>query len=201
MPGGPVTQGARPVLGLVGSGAGGVEQLRTGFVELAHQRGWSVAVSLTPTAASWLEESGELAKLEAATGLPVRVRPRLPHARSPHPPVTCYAVAPASANTVAKLALGLMDNQALSTVCEAIGGQTVPVVVFPRVNLAHTRQPAWSGHLTALRSAGVHLVYGDDVWPLYEPRAAPSGRPLPWSEILAVVEHATGHGQSAPRGR
>jgi hypothetical protein len=195
-----VTGDGRPVLGIVGSGAGGVENLRTGLVELAHEGGWSIAVSLTPTAASWLEENGELAKLEAATGLPVRVQPRMPHEKSPHPPVTCYVVAPASANTVAKLALGLMDNQALSTVCEAIGGQAVPVVVFPRVNLGHVRQPAWNRHLDALRSAGVHLVYGEHVWPLYEPRAAPSGRPLPWAAILDVVEHVTGHRQPAAGG-
>jgi hypothetical protein len=196
-----MTDTDRPVLGVVGSGAGGVEHLRIGFVELAHERGWSVAVSLTPTAASWLEDNGALAKLEAATELPVRVRPRMPHEQSPHPPVACYVVAPASANTVAKLALGLMDNQALSTVCEAIGGQAVPVVVFPRVNLAHVRQPAWNRHLDALRSAGVHLVYGEDVWPLYEPRAAPSGRPLPWAAILDVVERVTGHRQPAAGGR
>lgn len=194
-----MTRNDRPVLGVVGSGAGGVEHLRTGLVELAHERDWSVAVSLTPTAASWLEDNGELTRLEVVTGLPVRVRPRMPHEKSPHPPVACYVVAPASANTVAKLALGLMDNQALSTVCEAIGGQAVPVVVFPRVNLAHVRQPAWAGHLGALRSAGVHLVYGEEVWPLYEPGAAPSGRPLPWAAILDVVERVTGHRPPAAR--
>jgi len=103
----------------------------------------------------------------------------MPHEKSPHSPVSCYVVAPASANTVAKLALGLMDNQALTTVCEAIGGQAVPVVVFPHVNLAHTRQPVWAGHLDALRTAGVRVVYGEDVWRLFEPREAPPGRPLP----------------------
>jgi len=181
---------ARPVLGVIGSGAGGVAQLRAELVEPAQQRGWNVAVTLTPTAASWLEESGELAKLEAAVELPVRVGRRMPPEKSPHPPVACYVVAPASANTVAKLALGLMDNQALTTVCEAIGGQVVPVVVFPRVNAAHARQPAWRGHLDALRAAGVHLIYGDDVWPLAEPRQAPPGRPLPWTAILDAANRA-----------
>ncbi|MQA16119.1 MAG: flavoprotein [Pseudonocardiaceae bacterium] len=178
------------MLGVIGSGAGGVEQLRAELVEPAQQRGWNVVLTLTPTAASWLEESGELVKLEAAVELPVRVQPRMPDEKSPHPPVACYVVAPASANTVAKLALGLMDNQALTTVCEAIGGQVVPVVVFPRVNAAHARQPAWQRHIDALRAAGVHLVYGDDVWPLAEPRQAPPGRPLPWTAILAAADRA-----------
>lgn len=178
-------------LGIIGSGAGGVEQLRTGLVEPAIARGWRVGVTLTPTAATWLEPHGEVRKLEEATGLPVRVRPRMPHETSPHPLVDCYIVAPASANMVAKLALGIMDNQALTSACEAIGGQAVPVVVFPRVNAAHARHPAWPGHISTLRSAGVHLVYGEDVWPLYEPRSAPPERPLPWSSILDTAERVT----------
>lgn len=178
-------------LGVVGSGAGGVEQLRPGLIEPAQRRGWRVAVTLTPTAAHWLKYTGELHRIEETTGLPVRFVPLMPHEQSPHPPVDCYVVAPASANTVAKLALGLADNQALATVCEAIGGQVVPVVVFPRVNAAHARQPAWADHLDALRSTGVHLVYGDDVWPLYEPRSAPPGRELPWGYILDAAERVT----------
>ena len=55
-----------------------------------------------------------LAEVEEASGFPVRVGPRLPSDLSPHPPVDCYLVAPASANTVAKLALGIADNQALT---------------------------------------------------------------------------------------
>jgi phosphopantothenoylcysteine synthetase/decarboxylase len=98
-------------------------------------------------------------------------------------------VAPASANTVAKLALGIADNQALTQVCEAIGTRDLPVVVFPRVNAAHARQPAWDSHIQALRRTGVHLVYGDDVWPLHEPRSAP-GRKLPWSAVLDAVNAA-----------
>jgi hypothetical protein len=103
--------------------------------------------------------------------------------------VDCYAVVPASSNTVAKLALGLADNQALTTVCEALGGGQVPIVVFPRINAAHARQPAWNAHIDALRSAGVHLVYGDDVWPLHEPRSVLS-RELPWDAIRSQIEVA-----------
>lgn len=89
------------------------------------------------------------------------------------PEVDCFAVVPASANTVAKLALGLADSQALTSVCEAIGGRRLPVV-FPRINAAHAGQPAWDDHIAALVKAGVHLVYGEDVWPLHAPRSAPA---------------------------
>ena len=172
-------------LGLIGSAAGGLETLRSSLVEPAMERGWRVAVTLTPTAGTWLDSTGERDRIERVTGLPCRVQPRMPSEARPHPPIDCYLVCPASSNTVAKLALGLSDNQALTTVCEAIGGQDVPVAVFPRINAAHARQPAWNSHIEALRSAGVHLLMG--YLPLHEPRSAPD-EDLPWQQILDAVE-------------
>ena len=58
------------------------------------------------------------------------------------------------------------------------------MIIFPRINAAHARQPAWSSHLDALRSAGVELIYGDHVWPART--AGP--RELPWGEILSAVK-------------
>jgi hypothetical protein len=191
MQGGAVSSEKRGVLGVVGCAAGGVEALRTGLVEPAMERGWQVAVTLTPTAGNWLRTSGEVERLEKLTGLPVRAEPRLPGDDRPHPPVDCYVVAPASSNMVAKLATGIADNQALTQVSEAIGTLGLPVVVFPRVNAAHARHPAWQRHLDTLREAGVRLVYGPDVWPLYEPRDAPSGRELPWQTVLDAVDEVT----------
>lgn len=179
------------VLGVVGSGAGGVEELRTGLVVPALERGWTVAVTLTPTAGEWLRSSGEAARIEESTGLPVRTEPRLPGDSRPHPPVDCYVVAPASANTIAKLALGISDNQALTQVNEAIGTHDLPVVVWPRVNAAHARHPAWERHIKALHDAGVRLIYGDEVWPLAEPRAGMPGRRYPWEAVLTEAERIT----------
>lgn len=184
-----MSAGEAPVVGLVGSSAGGVEEIRERLIEPLQELGYLVAVTLTPTAATWLDAIGELGKIEDTTGYPVRHAPRLPSEESPHPAVDCYAVVPASANTVAKLALGIADNQALTQVCEALGGRTVPVVVFPRVNAAHAGQPAWESHLASLRRVGVHLVYGEDVWPLHRPRSAP-GRQLPWTAIIAAIRTA-----------
>ena len=178
-----------PSLGLIISAAGGLEDVRTHLVEPLLADGWTVAVTTTPTAAMWLAAAGEDQRLTEVTGFPVRSLPRLPGQTSPHPVADCYAVVPASANMVAKMALGLADNQALTTVCEAIGARDVPVVVFPRVNAAHAGQPAWPGHLSALRSAGVQLVYGEDVWPLHRPRSAP-GKELPWGAIRAALDAA-----------
>ncbi|WP_240617425.1 flavoprotein [Nocardioides speluncae] len=94
--------------------------------------------------------------------------------------------APATANTVAKLALGIADNQALTVLCENVA--TTPMIVFPRVNAGHARQPSWDLHLEALRRAGVRLIYGNDVWPLYEPREAVPRRDLPWETVIMTVE-------------
>jgi hypothetical protein len=178
-----------PVLGLVGCAAGGLEQIRAKLIEPVMERGWRVAVTLTPTAWTWLDAMGEVDKIEQLTGLPVRHKPRMPWEESAHPKIDCYAVVPATSNTVAKMALGIADNQALTQVCEAIGLGEVPVVVFPRVNAAHANQPAWDNHIAALQRVGVHLVMGDDVWPLHKPRSAPS-RELPWSAILDAIVSA-----------
>ncbi|GGM52237.1 flavoprotein [Longimycelium tulufanense] len=175
------------VLAVVGSAAGGLQGLRTGLVEPAVDLGWQVGVTLTPTAARWLADLGEIERLAEVTGLPVRWESRLPREPRPHPPADCYVVAPASANTVAKLALGIGDNQALTPVCEGIGTPGVDVVVFPRVNAANARHPAWEGHLATLRGGGVHLVYGPDVWPLYESGEEPD-RAMPWATILETVQ-------------
>jgi hypothetical protein len=180
------------VIGLIACATGGLRTVREGFVQPAQQRGWDVAVTLTPTANQWLSESGELERLEQATNLPVLDRPRLPHEPRPHPDLTCCVIAPASANTIAKLALGISDNQALGTAVEAIGNPDVPVIVFPRVSAAHVRHPAWPGHLATLRSADVHLVYGQSVWQVDEPRQGPpGGRPLPWGRIIDLIDANT----------
>lgn len=172
-------------IGVVASGSGGVETLRSGLVQPLLDDGHAVAITLTPTAATWLEDCGEVEALQRLTGLPVRSQPRMPGASSPHPAIDVFIAAPLTANSVAKLALGIADNQALTVLCENIA--TTPMVVFPRVNAAHARQPAWTSHIARLRSAGVDLIYGDDVWPLAEPRQA-GARELPWAAVLAAAK-------------
>jgi hypothetical protein len=179
------------VIGLIACAAGGLETLLDGFVEPARARGYRIAITLTPAAGQWLAHTAERARLERATGFPVRVGPRMPGEQSPHPPADCYLVAPASANSVAKIALGISDNQALTTVVEAIGHGQVPVIVFPRINAAHARHPAWAAHIAALQRVGVHVVQGEDVWALHEPREAPPDRRLPWIEILDMLDGLT----------
>ncbi|MGP3926914.1 flavoprotein [Streptomyces sp. 8N616] len=100
----------------------------------------------------------------------------------------CYVVAPASADYVAKLATGIADNQALTQVSDAIGTLGVTVVVFPLVNAAHVRHPAWESHIESLQKGDLERVHGPEVWPLYEPREGPTARELPWGMILDAVD-------------
>jgi hypothetical protein len=126
-------------IGIVAASAGGVETLRTGLVQPLIDDGHQVAITLTPTAASWLDHPGERDRLEDLTGLPVRSTPRLPDEPKPHPKSDVLMGAPLTANSVAKLALGIADNQALIVLCECVA--TVPMIIFPRINAAHARQP------------------------------------------------------------
>ncbi|MGW3241614.1 flavoprotein [Streptomyces sp. NPDC001070] len=187
----PHTRPVRGVLAVVGSAADGVGTLREGLVLPALARGWRVAVSLTPTAARWLGARGEIERLREVTGLPVRDQPRLPGVPRPHPAADCCVLAPASANTLAKLALGIADNQALTLLAEVLGTPRVPLVAVPAVNAAHTRHPAWPRHLATLREAGVRLLLDPEAGPLPEPGEAPDGRGFPWPAVLDAVDHAT----------
>jgi hypothetical protein len=175
------------VLALVGCAAGGITGLRSGLVEPLVAEGWTVAITLTPAAGVWFAQDGEAARLEELTGLPVRSASRLPGQPRPHPEPEVCAVVPATANAVAKLALGISDNQAMTVANEMIGRDDVPVVVFPCINLAHTRHPAWAGHLAALGSAGVQVMTGEDVWPLVTARKEPG---LPWATIRNAIRTA-----------
>lgn len=170
-------------IGVVAAAAGGVEQLRLRLVEPLLAQGHQVAVTLTPTAAAWLDAVGERPLLQARTGLPVRSSSRLPGEPKPHPPVDVFVAAPLTANSTAKLALGIADNQALTVLCEAVA--TTPMVVCPAVNGAHARHPAWSAHLDALRSVGVVVVGGYRLGPATGAVADPPG--IAWDAVLAAV--------------
>jgi hypothetical protein len=157
------------LLCLVASGGFGVEhRLRTELAQPAVRRGWRLAVTLTPTAADWLSVTGELARLRELTDLPVRSTGRQPGQPSPYGTADGYLFVPATANSLAKLAMGIADNQALTQLCEAVGTPGVPVVVRPQAGAAQRGHPAFAGHLATLAAAGVHVSDADPAQP-WEP--------------------------------
>ncbi|WP_367137739.1 flavoprotein [Saccharothrix sp. HUAS TT1] len=148
--------GVGRVLGLVVSAAGGVEKwLVDGLARPLAGQGWRLAVTVTPTAARWLEPL--LPELAAITDLPVRWTSRLPSEPKPHPVPDAFVFAPATANSLAKLALGIGDNQALTVLCEGLG-RRAPLVALPQVSADQAGHPAFEGHLAVLRASGVELV-------------------------------------------
>lgn len=144
------------VLGLVASSCGGLDtRFTTDLAAPAAERGWRLAITLTPTAARWLHETGGFPKLQALTDLEVRSISRLPGQPRPHPDPEVFLFAPASANSVAKLALGLADNQALTVLGDVLGAPDVMIAVGYSITDARLQHPAWRPHLDALTSAGV----------------------------------------------
>ena len=125
-------------IGVVAASAGGVETLRSGLVQPLINEGHQVAVTLTPTAAAWLDHLGEVQRLEDLTVSGAIDTPAAARAEAASQERRLVG-APMTANSVAKLALGIADNQALTVLCECVA--TVPMIIFPRVNAAHARHP------------------------------------------------------------
>lgn len=159
-----------------------------GLVPLVRARSWTVQFFATPGALSFVDRP----LLEAATGFPVRSEFRQSTGRQV-PDVDALLVAPATYNTVNKLALGIADNYALTSVAELIG-RAVPTVVVPFVNSALAARAPFANSVAALRSEGVRVLFGsEDGW---EPHAPGAGfrrqRDFPWEPALRMLATLAG---------
>lgn len=145
-------------LGLVAAAGYGVDQrLRVEIAEPAAKAGWRLAITLTPTAARWMDAVGETQRLQALTELPLRSTGRLPAHPKPYPTPDAFLFVPATANSLAKLALGIADNQALTALGEALGTPGVGLVIRPQADPNQRAHPRWQSHLDTLLSAGAHI--------------------------------------------
>jgi phosphopantothenoylcysteine decarboxylase / phosphopantothenate---cysteine ligase len=106
-----------------------------------------------------------------------------------------YLIAPASANTLAKLAAGLADN--LLTSCALAA--TCPVVVAPAMNNHMYEHPATSANLELLRARGVHVVE-PGIGRLASRGEHGVGRLAEPERLLAVCEEILAR-KAAPRAR
>ena len=90
-------------------------------------------------------------------------------------------IAPATFNTVNKLAVGISDTLALGLLNEAIR-TGLPVIAVPFPNQMLARHPAFAASIAALKSWGVRLVFDPQRYPLPVPDQAESGNALfPWA--------------------
>jgi phosphopantothenoylcysteine decarboxylase / phosphopantothenate---cysteine ligase len=177
------------------------------LVRLATRAGHAVRVVQTPASLNFVGA----ATFEGVTGAPVLVdefdadpaRGAFPGDPEPeHDPIShlelvrrcdVLCVAPASANTLAKLAHGLADNLLTS----AALASTAPLVLAPAMNDRMWEHPATRANLETLRRRGALLV------PPGEGRLASKGewgvgRLADPAEILAAIEGAL-RGGFAPR--
>jgi phosphopantothenoylcysteine decarboxylase/phosphopantothenate--cysteine ligase len=197
---------ARVLLGVTGgiSAYKAVELAR-----LATKAGHAVRVVQTPASLNFVGR----ATFEGITGAPVLMdefepdpaRGAFPGEPAPdHDPIShlelvrrcdVYAIAPASANTIAKLATGLADNLLTSAAlaCEA------PIVVAPAMNDRMYAHPAMQANLELLRSRGVRIV-PPGTGALASKGEWGVGRLAEPAELLAAVEEALrGEEGYAPR--
>ncbi len=141
------------------------------FVRLASAAGHSLRVVQTPTSTRFVGQ----ASFAALTGAPVLLdefepdpaRGAFPGEQPPaHQPLShlqlvagadLYLIAPASANTLAKLAGGLANN--LLTSCALAA--TCPLVVAPAMNNHMYEHPATQANIELLRTRGVRMIEPD----------------------------------------
>src|ERR671931_1662946 len=156
---------ARILLGV----SGGISAYKA--VELARlliKAGHSVRVVQTEGSRNFVGK----ATFEGITGAPVLIdefeldpaRGAYPGDPAPeHDPIShlelvrradAYAIVPATANTIAKLATGLADNMLTSAALAC----TAPLVVAPAMNDRMWRHPATQAHVATLRERGATIV-------------------------------------------
>jgi phosphopantothenoylcysteine decarboxylase/phosphopantothenate--cysteine ligase len=141
------------------------------FVRLATGAGHALRVVQTPASLRFVGE----ASFAALTGAPVLIdehehdpaRGAFPDQQPPaHEPLShlelvrnadLFLIAPASANTIAKLAHGLADNLLGNCALAA----TCPLVVAPAMNNHMYEHAATRANLATLRERGVHVIEPD----------------------------------------
>ncbi len=169
------------------------------LVRLATKAGHAVRVIQTPTS----ERFVGVASFEGITGAPVLtsefardpLRGAFPGDPLPeHEPIShlqlvanadAFLVAPASANTIAKLAHGLADNLLTSAALAA----RCPLVVAPAMNDAMYEHAATQANLALLRERGARVV-DPGVGPLASKGEHGVGRLAEPPELLAACEAA-----------
>jgi phosphopantothenoylcysteine decarboxylase len=97
-------------------------------VAAVQDTGWDVCVVATPAALAWIDPPPGIRK---ATGHPVRSQFRAPDEPEFARRGDAVLVAPATFNTINKVAVGLNDTLALGLINEAIGSQSTPIALVP----------------------------------------------------------------------
>lgn len=167
------------VLYVIACGAPPAREVGT-LVIAAQERGWQVCVLTTRAGLGFVDVD----ELERLTGHVVRSEYKQPGEPDVLPPPDAIIVAPTTVNTISKWALAICDTLALGILVEAIG-KRLPIVALPFTNHAHAAHPMFAEHIEKLRSWGVTVLFGPDVYPLHEPGTGSRHLHLfPWEKTL-----------------
>ncbi len=165
--------------------AGGIAAYKAAeLVRRLREAGAQVQVAMTDNAQRFVGAQ----TFQALSGLPVRTSlwDAQAEAAMGHLELARWAarvvVAPATANTLAKLAHGLADDL-VSTLCLAT---EAPLLLAPAMNHRMWNHPATQANLATLRARGARVV-GPNDGPLAEGESGP-GRMAEPAQILAALE-------------
>jgi hypothetical protein len=159
------------------------------LVDLAHEAGWDTCVVTSASGRAFID----VEELEAKTGYPVRSGYKLPGEPEQLPPPDALVVAPATTNTVNKWAAGISDTLLLGLLVEGTG-KRLPIVAMPFTNRAQAAHPVFEPNIERLRSWGVTVLYGPDVYPLHEPGAGwGTTKRYPWHLAIKALAVSNPH--------
>jgi phosphopantothenoylcysteine synthetase/decarboxylase len=153
------------------------------LIGLVHARGWTACVLITPSARRFVD----VPELERLTGYPVRSDYKEPGTPDVLPDPDAIIVAPATVNTVNKWGAGICDTLVLGLLVEGIG-KGLPIVALPFSNRAHVAHPAFGENVAKLRSWGVTMLCGPEVYEFHEPGTGSNYLHLyPWELAVEAV--------------
>ncbi|SBT47336.1 flavoprotein [Micromonospora narathiwatensis] len=162
----------------------------TRLIDAATKQAWTTAVTATPSALDFLDAEA----IEQQTGHSVRSTYRSsPGTRRSLPTADALIIAPATYNSVNKIALGIADNYAMITIAELIGRQ-VPTVVVPFVNAALATRAPFQRAVANLRDERIRVILGtDDGWEPHPPGSGNSRqRAFPWTAAFEAATRMAG---------
>ncbi|MEU4347153.1 flavoprotein [Streptomyces sp. NPDC023838] len=159
----------RPVLHLVGCGSRPTGDLPE-FAAALGAADWDSYVITSPTGRRFVD----IEAAERRSGLAVRWEFD-PDDPVELPPAQAVAIAPATFNTITKLAAGIADTLALAVTAEALGAG-LPVIVAPWTNASLAGHPQYGRSIRILREWGVRIL------------PAEQSQPFPWTLLRQQLD-------------
>ncbi|KAK7001442.1 hypothetical protein R3P38DRAFT_3049155 [Favolaschia claudopus] len=137
---------------LVICGAGPLKDVST-LISQILARGWNVQALATSSAVS---VGLDIESVQTQTGRLVVTSAAIPRATlSP----SIIVVAPATANTITKLALDIRDTYAAGVLGQAVAAK-IPIIMLPSIKKVDLERGIFRKHIQSLRREGVNVLLG-----------------------------------------